>query len=68
MVAAAAILVIVSMATDPGPYKAVSDAEAAWMADVEATAALLGGGSAAIGIAEMSIPRPTLFETEPEEE
>jgi hypothetical protein len=68
MAAVVVILVAIGVATEPDPYEAVSAAEAAWVADVDAMAALIGGGPAATSIAEMTIPRPSFFEIEQEEE
>jgi hypothetical protein len=68
MVAVVAILVALGVATEPAPYETVSAAEAAWAAEVDAMAALIGGGTAATRIVEMTIPHPSVYGIEPVEE
>lgn len=62
LVAAALVLVAVSLATSPELSDEVSTpTDAAWEASVEDLAAAIGGGEDAVRYARMVVPRPTLM-------
>jgi hypothetical protein len=66
LLAAAAVLIVAAVATDPDlGDAAASAAEIAWQAQVEDVAALLGGDDEARAYALMVVPRPALSLTPP---